>query len=165
MKLDEFRVLKGKPLSIVRRVVDMLVLHFGDVRPHSSGDGTVGDYAFHIQCPWRFEGPAGIVTGRDDLWDYAGPGERPRRWSHEDGFSLQDLRWAEYFVRDGETESWVDPTGRFVVDRADQSNHGDVTLSFSGGYRLMVFPAGSRGEAWRFFAPGADEHLVFPAEG
>ena len=164
MRLDEFRVLNGKRLSIVRRAADMLVLHFGDIRPHASGDGTVGDYAFHIQCPWRFEGPAGIITGRDDLWDYAGPGERPRRWSYEDGFSLQDVRWAEYFVRDEETNSWVNATDRFVVNRADQSELGDVTLFFSDGYRLLVFPAGSRGEAWRFFAPGSDHHLVFPAE-
>jgi hypothetical protein len=51
----------------------MLVLHFGDIRPHASGEGTVGD----VRCPWRFDGPRGTVTGRDDLWQYAGPGERP----------------------------------------------------------------------------------------
>jgi hypothetical protein len=48
MKGNPFDVLIGLRLSIVRRAADMLVLHFGDIRPHSSGEGTVGDYALHI---------------------------------------------------------------------------------------------------------------------
>jgi hypothetical protein len=66
----------------------MLVLHFGTVRPPVSGKGTVGEYALHIQCAWRFEGPEGLITGRDDLWDYAGAGERPPHWTHENGDNL-----------------------------------------------------------------------------
>src|SRR5262249_40376687 len=88
--MNAFDVLIGLRLSIVRRAADMLVLHFGDVRAHPSGEGTVGDYALHVQCSWRLDGPAGTVTGQGDLWEYAGPGERPRNWSYDDGHSLQD---------------------------------------------------------------------------
>jgi hypothetical protein len=57
MELNAFEVLIGLRLSIVRRAADMLVLHFGNIRAHSSGKGTVGDYALHVQCPWRLDGP------------------------------------------------------------------------------------------------------------
>src|SRR5215470_17765318 len=81
MQRNGFAVLIGLRLAIVRRAADMLVLHFGDVRAHPSGEGTIGAYALHVQCPWRLDGPSGTVTGRDDLWEYAGPGERPPNWS------------------------------------------------------------------------------------
>ena len=74
MQPSAFDVLVGLRLSIVRRAADMLVLHFGTIRPHSSGEGTVADCALHVQCPWRLDSPKGTVTGRDDLWEYAGPG-------------------------------------------------------------------------------------------
>src|SRR5262245_15811696 len=102
MQPSGFDALIGLRLSIVRRAADMLVLHFGDIR--ASGDGTVGAYALHVQCPWRFDGLGGTVTGRDDLWDYAGPGERPANWSYEDGRSLQDQRWSNFFARDERTQ-------------------------------------------------------------
>ena len=67
MQLNAFDVLIGLRLSIVRRAADMLVLHFGTIRPHPSGKGTAADYALHVQCPWRMDSPKGTVTGRDDL--------------------------------------------------------------------------------------------------
>jgi hypothetical protein len=162
---NAFDVLIGLRLSIVRRAADMLVLHFGDIRPHASGEGTIGDYALHVQCPWRFDGPAGTITGRDDLWEYVGPGERPEHWSHEDGHSLQDQRFGHFFDRDERTRSWVNEGGRFGVVRAEQTNLGDIRLELADGYAILVFPAGYRHEAWRLFAPGSDgDHLVFPRE-
>jgi hypothetical protein len=58
MNATAFDVLIGLRLAIVRRAADMLVVHFGDIRPHPSGEGTIGDYALHVQCPWRFRRPA-----------------------------------------------------------------------------------------------------------
>ena len=163
MNAPAFATLIDLRLSIVRRAADMLVVHFGEIRPHPSGEGTIGDYALHVQCPWRFDGPLGTVTGRDDLWEYAGPGERPEKWSYEDGSSLQDERLSHFFARDAQTRSWGNPSDRFRAVGAQQSERGDVRLDLSGGYALVVFPAGHKGEAWRFFAPGRDaDHLVFP---
>jgi hypothetical protein len=140
----------------------MLVLHFGDIRPHASGKGTVCDYALHVQCPWRFDGPRGTITGCGDLWEYAGPGERPLNWSHEDGLSVQDQRWATLFVRDESTRSWINERDRFVVNRTELTKRGDVTLEPSEGYEILLFPASYRSEAWRLFAPEGDaDHLVF----
>jgi hypothetical protein len=92
-----FNVLIGLRLCIIRRAADMLVLHFGTVRPHRSGRGTVGDYALHIQCPWRFDLPSETVTGRNDLWEYAGPGERPTDWTYDSGSNRQDEKLTSIF--------------------------------------------------------------------
>jgi hypothetical protein len=162
MQLNAFEVLAGLRVSIVRRAADMLVLHFGDIRAHPSGDGTIGAYALHVQCPWRLEGPMGIVTGRDDLWSYAGPGERPPRWSYEDGHSLQDKRFGNLFTRDESTQSWVNESNRFAVISTHQTARGDVKLELAGEHAILLFPASSKYEAWRFFSPGSDDHLVFP---
>jgi|GEM_PF-1190715 len=162
MQLDAFDVLIGLRLSIVRRAADMLVLHFGDIRAHASGEGTVGAYALHVQCPWRLDGPKGTVTGSRDLWEYAGPGERPPNWSYEDGFSLQDRKFADLFARDESTRSWINESDRFVIAAAHQNERGDVRLEFANGYTILVFPAESRSEAWRLFSSGSDRHLVFP---
>ncbi len=162
MQRSPFDVLIGIRLSIVRRVADMLVLHFGPIRPHRSGKGTVGDYAFHVQCAWRFDGPNGTITGCDDLWDYAGPGERPENWSHEDGHSLQDQRLGQYFEWDESTRSWVNESDRFAVVATEQSAQGEVKLELSSDYAIVVFPASSRREAWRFFESDSDDHLIFP---
>jgi hypothetical protein len=95
MRRDGLDMLIGLRLSIVRRAADMLGLHFGDIRPHPSGEGTVGAYTLHVQCPWRLDRPNGTITGSGDLWVYAGRGERPPNWSYDDGFSLQDRKFAQ----------------------------------------------------------------------
>jgi hypothetical protein len=166
MQLNAFDVLIGLRLSIVRRAADMLVLHFGDIRAHQSGKGTVGAYALHIQGPWRFDGPVETITGRDDLWDYAGPGERPPNWSYEDGLSLQDQKFNSLLgPLDENTRSWVNETDRLVVTSAQQASRGDVRLELTGGHVIILFPASCKREAWRLFAPTARNHLVFPDKG
>jgi hypothetical protein len=142
----------------------MLVLHFGDVRAHVSGDGTVGAFALHVQCPWRLDGPNGTVTGRDDLWEYAGPGERPLNWSPEDGSSLQDQKFANLFIRDESTRSWVNESDEFSVIAAQQASRGDVSLHLANGHEILLFPASCIHEAWRLFATDGERHVVFPDE-
>jgi hypothetical protein len=166
MPRNEFDALIGLRLSIVRRAADMLVVHFGDIRPHSSGEGTTGAYALHVQCPWRIDGLVETITGSADLWRYAGPGQRPADWTYEDGFSLQDRKFAELIgPYDRVTRSWLNEADRLVVTAAAHTHFGDVWLELTGDHLLRVFPAASRGEAWRFFAANADRHLVFPDPG
>jgi hypothetical protein len=49
----------GLSLAIARDAADMKNFHFGVVGPHSSVEGTVDQYALHIQCAWRILGAAG----------------------------------------------------------------------------------------------------------
>jgi hypothetical protein len=88
--------------------------------------------------------------------------ERPEDWSYDDGLSLQDKRFADLFVRDEETRSWINDSHRFVVIAAQQTERGDVKLDFANEFAISIFPASSISEAWRLFAPDSDRHLVFP---
>lgn len=116
------------------------------------------DRFLHIQCPWRLEGPRGVVTGRRDLWLPADPDESG--WLEKSYDELPNLRDArlEAFHR----EIAAMPEGlRLTGVRADA--HGGLDLDFSGGWKLQVFPDSSRGENWRLFRKG-DDHFVVPPE-
>ncbi len=65
--LEHIKPLVGLQLSFARRAADMRNFGFGKIR--AVKNGTVADYALHIQCPWRIESTEGIVTGRLDLWE------------------------------------------------------------------------------------------------
>ena len=155
-------VLTGLRLSIVRKAADMLGLHFGDIRPHHAGRGTVGAYTLHVQCPWRIGGPKGTITGSDDRWEYVGPGEPPPNWSHEDGPNLQDKRLDGLFGNCKERIGWVNDNDKFVVSSVRQKDQGDLKLQFLDDYSISIFPASGEREAWRFFTPDDEHHLVFP---
>jgi hypothetical protein len=152
----------GLKLSIARRAADMRVLHFGRIR--AVKDGTTGDYALHIQCPWRLEGPQGIVTGRSDLWEPAedSPDIDWDTWDYDENENLQDRQIGALLAGyDQQTRSFVNETDRLVVEAFGGDAYGGATIMLSGGFRLVLFPAGSCGENWRFFRPRTDEpHFV-----
>jgi hypothetical protein len=138
----------------------MRMFAFGNM--HEVDGGTVGEYALHIQCPWRIDGPSGIVTGRSDLWEATSGAVMPDEW--EPGFddNVQDVALANLLgASDATTNSHVSNGVKLVVERVDANDIGDLVLTFSGGYRLVIFPSGTVGEAWRLFQPGTETpHLV-----
>lgn len=114
--------------------------------------GTVGDFALHIQCPWRIENNTGIITGRADLWE-------PLERSPE--FSYDDWDYEDGNIQDQRIDQFLSANTELFVESLSIESHGSFTLALSGGYKLMVFPSGSTGEDWRFFRPGSGEsHLV-----
>lgn len=163
---DEVRgrlsVLIGLRLSIARRAADLRNFQFGRVRKVPGG--SIGEYALHVQCPWRLEGSRGIVTGRADLWEPADAGQEIDwgSWDYENNKNLQDRRLSELLRGyDDATRSAVNETEEFVVEAVDADDCGGVVVTMSGGYRLLLFPAGTRGEDWRFFRPETEEdHFV-----
>src|SRR5687768_8413097 len=84
--------LVGLKLCIARRAADLRNFQFGQV-PAVEG-GTVGEWALHVQCPWRIEGPDGrVVTGRSDLWQPVSEnraGFNWDTWDYEKDGNLQD---------------------------------------------------------------------------
>ncbi|MEZ6132404.1 MAG: hypothetical protein R3C59_27385 [Planctomycetaceae bacterium] len=154
--------LVGLKLAVARRGADMRVLHFGTMRPSpvstlpSQRDrprGSIGDFALHIQCPWRIETDDKILTGRTDLWE---PLEWPGgfsydEWDYERDGNVQDLLM----------ENFMANNDCLLVVSVTVQSHCSFTITFNGGHRLLVFPSGSTGEDWRFFRPDSDEsHLV-----
>lgn len=141
----------GLPLSAVRRAADMRTFQFGTLRPVNRG--SVGDFALHVQCPWRIEGSEGIVTGRLDLWE---PPEDDtsldENWDYETSPNLQDARLHVWFEQN---------KASLVVQAVDADDFGGAAVSLGQGFVLRIFPSGTRGEDWRLFQPNTEApHLV-----
>jgi hypothetical protein len=160
--LAHLKPLIGLKLALVRRAADLRNFQFGRVR--SVERGTVGEYALHVQCPWRIEGPDRIIMGRCDLWEPAEPSAENNRdtWDYDGDENLQDRRLAGLLGGyDPATRSFVNQTEQLVVEDVHADDYGGAAIRFSGGYQLVLFPAGTRGEDWRLFRPGTDEpHFV-----
>src|SRR6185295_6031461 len=124
------------PLTAARRAADMRIFQFGKLRAVEGG--SVGDFALHVQCPWRIEGPDGIVTGRMDLWEPVQediPSEL--NWNYEESPNLQDTRLKQWLV---------EHEGTLVVKSVDADEFGGASISLGQGFVLRMFPAGTRGE-------------------
>jgi hypothetical protein len=141
----------GLPLTAVRRAADMRTFQFGTLWP---GDrGSVGDFALHVQCPWRIERPDGIVTGRLDLWEPVEDNAPfDENWDYEKSPNLQDARVKQWLAQHESS---------LVVKSVDADEFGGAAISFDQGFVLRLFPAGTRGEDWRLFQPKPNApHLV-----
>jgi len=152
----------GLPLSIAREAADMRVFHFGAIRPHRSGKGTVGRYALHIQCAWRLTGADRIITGYSDRFSSLGADNEPDPENWRAG-NLQKVRIEEFMGDyDEKTRSPVDLAGRHVVVAVEADRYGSVDIVLTGGVRLQVFPDGSSTEDWRFIStePEGQPHFV-----
>ena len=161
--LRHLKQLVGRKLAIARRAADLRGFHFGRVTEDGSRNQSQGEFVLHIQCPWRVEGPDGIVTGRSDLWEPADLPEKLDRdlWDYETNENLQDRRIGQLLgAYDPKTRSWVNSTRHLVVEAVEADDFGGAVLSLSGGYRIAIFPSGSTGEDWRFFRPSFSGHFV-----
>lgn len=160
---EQLSQLIGLKLSIARRAADMRGFHFGRLTLRPDGKGSVGEFALHIQCPWRIDGPDGIVTGDGDLWDSAEPDEEVDwdTWHYDENENLQDWQIAALLGGyDPSTRSFTNDTGFLVVEGVEADDFGGATVTLSGGYRLSIFPSGGVGEDWRLFRPSAPSHFV-----
>ncbi len=159
---NHLNVLLGLQLSIARRAASMRNFQFGAI--HQMPRGSVGQYALHIQCPWRLESPAGVVTGFSDLWQPAAeaPDMDWDTWDYDTHDNRQDLQLRHLLGGyDERTHSLVNHTGLLVVEAVTADSYGGAVIHLSGNYRLVLVPTGSRGEHWRLFQPQSDApHLV-----
>src|SRR3954453_966577 len=88
----------GLSLTAVRRTADMRTFQFGTLRPVERG--SVGDFALHVQCPWRIEGPDGILTGRSDLWEPVEVNAPfDANWEYDKSPNLQDSRLKQWLTQ------------------------------------------------------------------
>jgi len=142
----------GFPLTAVRRAADLRTFQFGTLRPVDRG--SVGDFALHVQCPWRIEGQDGIVTGRLDLWEPVEDNAPfDEHWDHEKSPNLQDARLEEWLARNESS---------LVVKSVDADEFGGAVIGLGQSFVLRLFPAGTRGEDWRLFRPttGAPHFVI-----
>lgn len=164
---QELQKLVGLELVVANRAADMLDLGFGRLIPKVSRrrpdeePRLVGEVALHVQCPWRVEGPDGLVTGRGDLWEPVEPlfGAAFESWDWERDGNLQDRRMAEWLDlpdlprRDPRAGKAV---RRLTVVAARATPFEGAEIELAEGYRLVLFPHDTRGESWRLFRTGRD---------
>ncbi len=134
--------------------------HFGQIKPHSSGEGDCGSFVLHLQCSWRLESPQEIITGHRDLWEPETEEGWNEDWDYEDG-NLQDRKLTELLGSyDFNTRSCVNSTEKLIVESVEIINFGDLIIKLSGGYQIVTFINHTIGESWRFFSPGTKEKHI-----
>ena len=137
-------------LRCIGRAADLLWLHFGELRQiPARGGGTreVGEWALHIQTPWRFTRGTRIVVGIRDLYHYADSGES---FDWDKGGESRFDRLAASLNRDFETSAYT--VTSITCDRV-----GGFSLYFGPEFSFDVFPdeasTSPDSEFWRLFAP------------
>ena len=155
----------GRKLSITFNAGNMKGIHFGELRRLPDGR-LVGEYALHIQCPWRLEHDGRVITGSLDYYVRA-DNNSDENW--EPGTvsgHLQDQILSELLGGDDETSrSNANQTQHFIATEITSDSFGGCQIELSGNYRLALFPCASRNEAWRLLEPGVNKEHFFIEAG
>jgi hypothetical protein len=157
-------VLKGKALWRCLRAADMATFDFGKRRKSCDSHGNpreVGEWALHIQCPWRITRDDRILVGNQDLYypaDYQYGGESSVGFDWERDSTLRD-KLLHSLLQDGAQE--------LVVDRVEVYEAGGLHIVFGEGFSMDVLPCDSvSDEHWRLFEPDKDApHFVVTGRG
>lgn len=151
------RVLVGMPLWSLGRAADLAWFQFGGrriVRGRQSKEKEVGDYALHVQCPWRIRLGDSILIGRGDIFCTPEESNEPTPadfdWQKRNRFDRIVL------------ELFQNESRQFTVQTVMAGKAGSLAIGLEGGYDLEIFPHDSESdEHWRFFKPSTeDQHLV-----
>jgi hypothetical protein len=152
--------LLGIPLWDAGRAATMLWLQLGP-RVHAptarDPERITGEYALHVQCPWRVSSRSGIVTGSADMFV---PGPDTPEWNFDagrPGDAVADLELRRWI------DSYVDRP--LVVVGIDMDRCGGFCVNLSEGFAFEAFPNSSgsdnESEQWRLLKPGQDTpHFV-----
>jgi hypothetical protein len=144
------RALIGLRLRCVGSAADMLWIHVGEfgVADVEGESREVGEWALHLQCPWRFIDSESIVLASMDFY-YSSDG-------NEDNPSA--IGGESLFNRRATQLNRVLEAGDFQVTDVLVGACGAFQLIFTPYFHFAVFPASSdgssHGEFWRLFQPG-----------
>ena len=154
-------VLVGQPLLWFGRAADMAMIHFGVERTYvrNGKPRTVGDWALHIQCPWRIIRDGEILVGYSDM-------RVPPVGIDPEVFDPDESRTR----RDDLTDAFeVHGRQAHLVTMISATTTADLRLELADGCRLEVLPDFASSEAdayeyWRLFQHGPDmPHFVVSA--
>lgn len=162
-------VLLGLPLWAMGRATDLEWFQFRGQREVVNRRGekrTVGDWALHVQCPWRIVQVGKILVASADLYYPAGihkfddlelAKEGGWAWDRNGPCRLDERTAALHQVLD------TDPP---TVEGVQADAVGSLRIGLSSGYVLELFPHCTLEdqEHWRFFEPYRDKrHFVVGA--
>jgi hypothetical protein len=146
---DVLSELIGKRMWAHRRAADMATFQFGprhQTRDYHGRPTEIGEYALHIQCPWRIVRGNEVVVGSRDIYYPAG---------HDGTTSVsENFNWErDLNRRDNLLDALFDAGSReFTVRDVDEHAGGACTIEFDEGISLELFPDDSLShEHWRLF--------------
>ena len=156
---DALMVLRDQPLWSAGRAADLAWFQFGErrtVKDYRGNPKVVGEYALHVQTPWRIIREDRVIVGSNDLCD-------PATENDSEG---EDFDWAAsspYGMDAKLTALFENETRQFLTRNIQIGEAGSFSIIFNDGYSLGVFPDGSsKREYWRLFNPyQGTAHFVF----
>jgi hypothetical protein len=122
------------------RAASMLTLQLGEPRADTSATGrsrVIGEYALHVQCPWRLTEGARMVVGSGDLFTPAMADADPATFN----WDVKGATWWDYQWRD-----FASKHASLRVDSIFTDPFGGFRLLCSGGVAFEVFPSTSVAE-------------------
>ncbi|MBI5382511.1 MAG: hypothetical protein HZA31_11475 [Opitutae bacterium] len=160
---EMLKVLVGLRLNPIGAAADMLWVHFGALRVVVGRKGNtkkVGDWALHLQCPWRIVRSGALMLASSDFYYEADTGE------HFDPESNSE----SVFQRHAKQLNTLLDAEKPVVTTVHCTEAGAFDLTFDREIKLSVMPVESGrvlcSESWRLFEPSRDSpHFVFPKIG
>ena len=106
------------------------------------------------------------ITSHTDLWEPLDPAAVSdwETWRYDREPNLQDSLITS-FVPNLAPANQPPSTCSLSVEGVQADAYGGATIMFTDNCRLVIFPAGSRGEDWRIFQPGTNTSHVVIAGG
>jgi hypothetical protein len=151
-------------LSKTTRAANMECLKFGHLlETNNAGQQIeIGEFALHLQCPWRFTNNTKILVGSFDLYEPA----------DENAEYDEDFDWDKSNVnlRDVKLQQLIETQNLSVISII-ADNFGGFDLTFNNNIKLSVFPADSKiseySELWRLLNNKSTnkEHFVISGHG
>lgn len=159
---EAIQPLTGLRLSKVGAAADMLWVQFGDlqkVTTRAGLEGSVGEWALHLQCPWRIMEESTVVLASSDFYYDADSGET-HNWGPDD---------VSVFDRNAERLNARLESHDIDVLEIRTTAGGAFEIQLSEKLSLSVMPVnsqiGPKIESWRIFKPSSlDSHFVFEDE-
>ncbi|GHV43885.1 hypothetical protein FACS1894180_4310 [Bacteroidia bacterium] len=148
MKKEIAKVLKqliGYKLTRSTRMGATECLKFGILYSidHKGIEWQIGEFAIHLQCPWRITKNDTLIVGSDDV------SEQPDENAEYDENFNWDIQGGN--LRDVKLQSFI-KLGKCMVQSITTDDFGGFELTFIDNIKLTVFPALSSknfGEHWR----------------
>jgi len=146
--------LVGLPLSRQTRAANMQCFQFGNLTVIDKKK-SFGEFALHLQSPWRLTNETEIIIGSSDLYEQA----------DQDAEYDPDFEWnkANANLRDVKLEKLI-TENRLVVVLAIADNFGGLVVHFNNSISLTVFPdisSKSENEYWRLIDNRNTKHTHY----
>lgn len=152
--ISEIIKIQNEPMFNLGRAADLLWIHFGKkivVKNHRGVEVEKGEYAIHLQCPWRFVENSKLILGSRDIYV-------PR-----EGIQDSEFNWDTFgmSIFDEKVKTFLEELTPIVVSNVTVDEIGTLKIQFENGLVFEAFPESSQiSEYWRFINNKTKEHTV-----